>query len=510
MPRDLIAERQQPRDLLAERKKSPGLNERAHVASGAFLEGIPVVGPYIREGADRLGAVALSLMYDKPYDETLQRLQAHSRGLKEELPLTNTLGGVAGSVAGSIPMVMAAPAAFGLGGGSLAARSAASATSGGVIGGLDAGVRSDWDPDAIMRGGGIGAAVGGITPVVSDVIGAGWQAVKDSRAVKASAKAAGIQGTPTAAQIRASAGYDALKDPMKNATLSGKEYQNILKQVWNEAQEFGLTTELKRKFGGTLKDHIGRIKKNGTASLYDLELLRRSLRNVAGDKMDDAAQALSSRMIDKLDDLVDGLSSASVQTSGQSGRPVVDALKEARQMYRIGKKSQLIEDAILRAENAASGVENGLRNEFRKFLNNPSLRKNFTDAELAAIQQVVKGDLPTNALRWFGSFGYPIDQGRSFLGSAMGGGAGAAIGSMVGGPAGAAIGGIGLPAAGTAARYAALQSTQNAARLAEQAVKAPAFSSTYTGLAARNASKRALKEALVNAILRGTTLELSR
>src|SRR5690606_25110909 len=168
-----------------------------------------------------------------------------------------------------------------------------------------------------------------------------------------------------------------------------------------EANDFGLTTDLKRKFLGTMNDHFGRVKKNGTASLYDLELLRRSHRNAAGDKLDDAAGALSSRMIDKLDNIVDGLSASSITASGDTGRPVVDALKEARQLYRVGKKSQIIEDAMMRAQNAASGTENGLRNEFRKLLTNPKMRANFSDAELTAIQQVVKGDLPTNAMRWF-------------------------------------------------------------------------------------------------------------
>lgn len=88
------------------------------------------------------------------------------------------------------------------------------------------------------------------------------------------------------------------------------------------------------------------------------------------------------------------------------------------------------------------------------------------------MQQVVRGTPSTNALRWLGSLGIPLDQGRNFLGSAVGGGAGAALGSAIAGPPGAAVGGVVLPAIGTAAKAGASRATQAQARLAEALVKA--------------------------------------
>lgn len=307
---------------------------------------------------------------------------------------------------------------------------------------------------------------------------------------------------PTAAEIKQSANYGQLDDAMRNARLSGDAYRDIVRDVWKEAQDFGLTTDLKSRFGGTLRDFLQRAESSGGASLHDVELLRRSLRNAAGNTLDKSSQALSSKLVDKLDDAVDALSASQIAASGQTGRPVVDALKEAREAYRTGIKSQMVEDAVQRAQSAASGVENGLRVEFRKLVNNPKLARNFSTAEREAIRNVAEGNFTTNALRWLGTFGVPIDQGRNFLGSLSGGGVGATIGGLIGGPAGATIGGFALPAASTAAKMGASRATNNLAEIAEALVKAgPQGQSAFSS--AQAAHQVAGREAVLRALLQG-------
>lgn len=304
---------------------------------------------------------------------------------------------------------------------------------------------------------------------------------------------------PTAKEIKDSAGYAGLEAPMKGATLSQPTYKQIVSDLWDDAQNFGLTTQLKSEFGGTLRDFLKRAEKNG-ASLHDLELLRRSLRNAAGNKLDDASQALSARLIDRLDDAVENLSAANIAASGATGRPVVDALKDAREVYRTGMKAQTIENAIQKAQTQASGVENGLRIQFRKIADNPKLMGGFTDVEQQAIRDVAKGTFTSNAMRWLGTFGVPIDQGRNFLGSLSGGGVGATVGGMVGGPVGATVGGFALPALGTAAKVGAQRQTEGLARIVEEMVKAgpKGGAQIAKSLAERQAAGR---EAILKALL---------
>lgn len=249
-----------------------------------------------------------------------------------------------------------------------------------------------------------------------------------------------------------------------------------------------------------MTDFLKRAKDSGGASLNDLELLRRSLRNAAGDKLNPATQALSARLVDRLDTAVDALSASNIAAAKDAGRPIVDALREAREVYRTGAKAQLIEDAMSRAQQTASGVENGLRIEFRKLANNPKLLRNFTPTERVAIQQVARGNFASNVLRWLGTFGVPIDQGRSFLGSLSGGGVGATVGGMLGGPVGATVGGFALPAAGTAAKLGASRATQGLANTAEALVKAgPQAQGAYT--ASQAARQVAGREDLLRALL---------
>lgn len=310
----------------------------------------------------------------------------------------------------------------------------------------------------------------------------------------------GATKLPTASEIKQSAGYGQLNDAMKNARLNGSAYKRIVGDIWKEANDFGLTTDLKSRFGGTLRDFVQRAEASGGASLYDLELLRRSLRNAAGNTLDKSSQALSSKLVEKLDDAVDALSAASIAGSKETGRPVVDALKEARETYRIGIKAQMVEDAIQRAQSAASGMENGLRIEFRKLVNNPKLARNFSDVEKEAMRAVAEGNFTNNALRWLGTFGVPIDQGRNFLGSLSGGGVGATIGGAIGGPAGATVGGFALPAIGTAAKAAASRQTQNLAGIAEALVKGGRGASQSYG-AALAANQEAGRKAILRALL---------
>jgi hypothetical protein len=99
------------------------------------------------------------------------------------------------------------------------------------------------------------------------------------------------------------------------------------------------------------------------------------------------------------------------------------------------RRSEMIDEAVRRADLAASGIENGLRNEFRSILKNKKLLRGFSDAEIEAMERVAKGTLAGNAMRQAGRFSFGTGGQSNALGGAIGLGAG--IG--VGGPLGAAI-----------------------------------------------------------------------
>ena len=155
-----------------------GPNEYANVATGGLIEGIPVVGPLMREGADRLGAGIRSVINDTPYADELKFVKEATGQLKERHPVVNTAAQITGAVAGTVPLVAAAPAAFGAGGGSFLARSAVSAGSGAVLSGADAAVRSGGDIGETAKGAAIGGVTGAAAPAIARGIGKGVSALR--------------------------------------------------------------------------------------------------------------------------------------------------------------------------------------------------------------------------------------------------------------------------------------------------------------------------------------------
>lgn len=181
--------------LGADKPEAPENNralEAAGVASGGFIEGIPVVGPYIRKALDYPAAAGAMMLADRPvtFAEALQAVRGEQKVQSEKHPYIDAGSKVAGAVAGTAPMIMAAPAAFGAGSAGIGARSLASGLSGLALGAADTGVRSDFDPEAMGWGAAIGAGTGLVGPAAGQMIGAGirkgasavtnWRAARDA------------------------------------------------------------------------------------------------------------------------------------------------------------------------------------------------------------------------------------------------------------------------------------------------------------------------------------------
>lgn len=144
-----------------------GLLNKANAATNALIA--PAINPMLEEGNQLKGNT-----YSERYANSLAEQEGLDAAYAQQHPIANTVGNVVGGVAGTIPMIAAAPGLMG------ASRSASLGTnmlmggaSGAVIGGTDAGVRSGGDLGAIRSGAELGGAFGVGAPVIGKVIGAG-------------------------------------------------------------------------------------------------------------------------------------------------------------------------------------------------------------------------------------------------------------------------------------------------------------------------------------------------
>lgn len=147
---------------------SMSFNELAREATGRFIEGVPIAGPALLEGAQRLRSAVQG--------EDLANVKAYDQSLAERNPGLATGANIAGGVVGTVPMIAAAPGLFGAAAGqSLLARLGLGALSGGALGGLDSLIRAPEGQklDAAWKGGAIGGATGLLAPLVATGVARG-------------------------------------------------------------------------------------------------------------------------------------------------------------------------------------------------------------------------------------------------------------------------------------------------------------------------------------------------
>ena len=143
----------------------------ARAALSSFVSGVPVVGPALVSGAENVGAGIRNLLTGAPADQTVSAEQGANAASQAAYPKTALGAGIAGSVVGTAPLMAAAPAAFGLGGGNLLARAGASALTGASIGAADTAVRTGGDLGATATGAAIGGLAGAAGPVIGRAVG---------------------------------------------------------------------------------------------------------------------------------------------------------------------------------------------------------------------------------------------------------------------------------------------------------------------------------------------------
>ena len=167
-----------PEVVAAATPVKPGLPpSQANAAVSGFFNGLPVVGPYAQSGLQKLTAWGQSQATGQPYGQALADIQRFGQASAAAYPKTALAGNVGGAIAGTVPMMMAAPGAFGLGSAPMWGRTLASGLSGGALGAADTAARGGSVQD-IERGGALGAGFGALAPGAGQLIGngIGWAA----------------------------------------------------------------------------------------------------------------------------------------------------------------------------------------------------------------------------------------------------------------------------------------------------------------------------------------------
>lgn len=359
-------------------------------------------------------------------------------------PKTTLAGQVAGSAI--VPAGTAGTAATV--GGKMLAGAGAGAAQGALYGfGAGEGGFDQRMADAAQTGA-IGAGIGGAIPGMSALGAALVNKMRDGGAVKAMVKAA-----PSLDDLRSQASA-IFKQADQVQGLPRSALQTAAPGLIDAAKRKGmdemLTPQSARAADRIMNEASSPIP---TMGFRDLDILRRQAQIPAGNASIPTEAAIGSGLVNGIDDVLDSASPG-----------LADEVGQARSMWGQLRRTEAVDEAIRRGEVAASGAENGIRNEIRAILKNKNRLKGFSAEEIKAMERVVNGTASANILKKIGKFGPGIGQQTNFLGATMGGAGGATIGSSFG-PIGTFIGGAAVPLVGKGAQKLAERSTRKSAEM---------------------------------------------
>tara|TARA_R100000687_G_C6448459_1_gene163996 strand:+ start:779 stop:2554 length:1776 start_codon:yes stop_codon:yes gene_type:complete len=239
--------------------------------------------------------------------------------------------------------------------------------------------------------------------LVASLLG-GMSPVAASRAMRPSPKA------PTLDELQAqsSAGYEAVRE--SGATLSPKSSDALAAGIESAFGARPSTRRLNPKAAIAAEELAGDMRQR-PPSIAEVDEARQWIGdNVAGSN-EAGERRLGMMMKDAIDNHLDQLQPGDV-TGTNRANEVVAALTGAREKSRRVHKSQLFEaedtglvaKGLRRAATTGTGGNeiNAIRQNVRRVLENPKLRRGFNKTELQAMRDIADGTPTQNALRLIG------------------------------------------------------------------------------------------------------------
>lgn len=430
-----------------------------------------------------LGPMAQGQGYDigKAYEHGLET----ARGTNADQAALNPVAAAGGEMAGLL-VNPASRWASGIKVGSTIGKVGLAAAEGATVGGAYGFGKGDT-MDERLSGAGIGAATGGVlgaaVPAVAGAVGKGL-----TNAAQRNATSAAIKGAPSADDLRAASSQLFQKVDQSGVTVDTNKFGQFVQGLVTSAKRDRINPTLDPKATAAYQEMIqalADVQAGSPMTVSQLHTLRQ-IAQKAATSAEGRDAMFANRIVDGLDNFVTSPGSTVMPPNrlgqgNKAGNDLLDAISTWGRSRRVG----LIEEAIYRAGNQASGLENGLRVQFRQLLQNKKTRSLFSKAEIQAIEEVANGTTLSNAMRLLGKFGFGGGSASNMLGGTIGFGAGSVLGGPVGGVLAAGI--------GTGARKVGEAMARGGAERAAQVVATPNIPTIAAGpktLAAQEFLKR--------------------
>lgn len=237
----------------------------------------------------------------------------------------------------------------------------------------------------------------------------------ESQRLKAAGQGATI-GLFTGGAIGNVAGRIERSKVLKGAISATDEIKAAASSLYKEAEQAGVAfnQSFYNRLVSSARQTVGRThsglhpktqaalevlenEKGRVLSLSEVDEIRQVINNAKS-----GADAADARLLGKITDRLDSFVNSAKPRDITGNREGIQVLGEARKLWQKQAKSQVIDDIIEKAQNQATGFENGMRVQFRSLANNPKRFKQFNAKEQAAIKTIIRGGPLENTLRAIG------------------------------------------------------------------------------------------------------------
>lgn len=418
----------------------PDLAGSTAATLGGMVNAIPVVGPLAQNVSDAMMGVGAAVT-GGDYNDTVEGLRARREELAAANPIAKTAGEF-GTLVGGYSLAAKLPVAANALGltGNTGTQMLNSGLSTLGLGTADNIARGQAPTEALTNAAGP-AAISAAIPGATAVLKGGAQAVADGVTNLA-------QRAVTSEAIKGAPGAQALKEVARSMFTNSKgsglsiktdylasRLQSLAQKADDELIDSELDAPAVRAFN-IFADRIGKAFESGKGmSLGELHNLRQIAQDIVITGKGNRTSRFAGQLVDEIDDIVENLAPNQLNLpANQIGSANIDAgqkLLDGIETWGRARRVDLVEEAIASAQNAAGGLQAGLRNEFRKLLK-PATRNLFSPQEIEAIQAVANGSNASNLMRLVGSFGFDFGSGRNMLGGTIGATVGGIPGVIVG------------------------------------------------------------------------------
>lgn len=441
--------------------EQPNLMNSTIATVNGLVNGVPVLGPLAQGATDMLGG-GIAQLTGGNYNDYVKHQQDIRAQAAASAPVASFAGNLGGSMAamGGLGALPGGAEALGMNGGALLPRMVNAGLSSQGLYTADQFARGKTGTDTL--GYGVPALMGAASPAIGDLVKKGGSVLSDAitNASQRSLSKAATVGAPSADELKAAsrAMFSAVDD--SGVTVSTNKFTDFVSNLASQAKADHIDETLDPKAFGVYRQLIGILGEAQSGArpltISDLHTIRQIAQSAAV-STEGRDSMFANRIVSELDKLISqpGALSAGGEKAGNN-------LLQAISTWGRAKRTGLIEEALYKAQNQASGLENGLRIQFRQLLQNPKTRNLFNPAEVKAMEDVARGTSMSNAMKLLGKFGFGPN-------NMLGGSIGATLGGALGGFPGAAA----TAAVGAGARKLSESMTKNAADLAAKVVATP-------------------------------------